>query len=107
MCFTQKPSHPEWTCIALGSTDGYVRFFTDSGHEIFAQQWHQGLGVVALKAQSGKRANEELHIFYGSCVCIVQGGQLVQLLRTLKYNQQRSKFRQMSIRKANRNIFFL
>lgn len=67
-----------------------MHFYTDAGHEIYAQQWHNE-PVQAIRAQSGKRKNEELHIYYLTCVCIVQGNILVQMLRSQKHHSQKGK----------------
>lgn len=82
---------PEWTCIAIGLSSGHALFYTDSGIELFSQQWHNE-PIHAIKAQSGKKINEEIHIFYLSCACIIQGSHLFTLLRTMKSHLQRCWF---------------
>lgn len=79
---------PEWTCVALGLSTGFVQFYTDSGLEIYAQKWHNE-PVQSIRAQSGKRKNEEIHIHYLTCVCIVQGSHLLQMLRSMKNHLQK------------------
>ncbi|KAJ6631749.1 Rab3 GTPase-activating protein regulatory subunit [Pseudolycoriella hygida] len=80
----------EWTCIAVGLSSGNAIFYSDSGIELFTQQWHNE-PIHAIKAQSGKKINEEIHIFYLSCVCIIQGSHLFTLLRNMKNYLQKSK----------------
>lgn len=87
---TQLQSAPEWTCVAIGMSTGFVQFYTDSGLEIYAQQFHNE-PVQSIRAQSGKKKNEEIHIYYGSCVCIVQGSHLLQIIRTMKNHLQKGK----------------
>lgn len=73
----------DWTCLVIGTSSGSVLFYTDSRYQLMIQQWHPE-PVTELKAQSGKHINEELHIFYGSCVCIVEGHNVFPVLRTLR-----------------------
>lgn len=58
-------------------------FYSDLGIQIYSQQWHNE-AVVKLQPQSGRNIIEELHVAYQSCICIVQGVHLFQLLRTMK-----------------------
>lgn len=81
-------SSTEWTCIGIGLSTGYVLFYTDSGMELFSKQWHNE-SVQAIKAQSGKRLNEELYINYMNCVCVVQGSNLIQILKSVKHQLQK------------------
>lgn len=83
-------SAADWSCIAVGLATGIVQFYTDFGLEIYAQQWHNE-PVQCIRAQSGRKITEELHIMYGTCVCIVQGTHLFQTLRSTKHHHQRSK----------------
>uniref|UniRef100_A0A6B2EEC5 Putative rab3 gtpase-activating protein non-catalytic subunit n=1 Tax=Phlebotomus kandelakii TaxID=1109342 RepID=A0A6B2EEC5_9DIPT len=80
---TSSQSSADWTLICVGLSSGFVQFHLDFGAMIYSQQFHTE-PIQAIKAQSGKRSNEELHIFYTSCVCIVQGIHLFQVLRTLR-----------------------
>lgn len=77
-------STQEWTSIAIGLTSGLVLFYTDSGEQIFSQQWHSGESVQELRAQSGKKITEEFYITFSSCVCIVQGSHLFDVLKNMK-----------------------
>lgn len=88
--FQYLQSSAEWTCIVIGLSSGNVQFYCDSGFELYSQQWHNE-AVQSIKAQSGKKINEELHIAYGTCVCIVQGQHLFQILRMVKYQMQKGK----------------
>lgn len=80
----------DWTCIAIGLASGFVNFYTDFGLEIYAQQWHNE-SIQLIRAQSGRKITEELHIMYRSCVCIVQGNHLFQTLRSMKQYYQKTK----------------
>lgn len=78
-------SPQEWTCIAIGLTSGLVLFYCDSGQQIFSQQWHNnGESVIELRAQSGKKIPEEFYITFSSCICIVQGSHLFDVLKNMK-----------------------
>ncbi|GAB0089826.1 Rab3 GTPase-activating protein regulatory subunit [Sergentomyia squamirostris] len=80
---TTSQSSADWTVICVGLSSGYVQFYLDFGMMLYSQQFHTE-PILSIKAQSGKRSNEEVHIFYSSCVCIVQGVHLFQTLRTLR-----------------------
>uniref|UniRef100_A0A1B0EVF1 Putative rab3 gtpase-activating protein non-catalytic subunit n=1 Tax=Lutzomyia longipalpis TaxID=7200 RepID=A0A1B0EVF1_LUTLO len=80
---TSSQSSADWTLICVGLSTGFVQFYLDFGVVLYSQQFHTD-PVLSIKAQSGRRSNEELHIFYTSCVCIIQGGHLFQILRTLR-----------------------
>lgn len=84
MPVTGQLSPQEWTCIAIGLTSGLVLFYTDSGEQIFSQQWHNGESVQELRAQSGKKVAEEFYVTYSSCVCIIQGSHLFDVLKNMK-----------------------
>ncbi|XP_055370994.1 rab3 GTPase-activating protein non-catalytic subunit isoform X2 [Condylostylus longicornis] len=73
----------DWTCIAVGLSSGLVQFYIDSGIQIFSQRWHTE-NVLFLKAQSDGRFLDELHVGYLSCVCILQGVQLFNILKNMK-----------------------
>lgn len=87
----------DWTAIVIGLSSGTVLFYTDSGIQIYAQQWHNE-SIVSLKAQSGKSIVEELFISYQSCVCVISG---VNLFQTLKM------MRQQFLKSVNLNKFDL
>ncbi|KAG4066663.1 hypothetical protein HA402_007299 [Bradysia odoriphaga] len=87
---TNVQNSAEWTCIAIGLSSGEAKFYSDSGIELFSQQWHNE-SIHAIKAQSGKKINEEIHVFYLSCVCIIQGSHLFTLLRNMKNFLQKSR----------------
>lgn len=79
-----QPATGDWTCVAVGFASGCVRFYGAGGADLLAtQQWHAADAVQQLKVQSPGRHGlaEELHVFHASCVCIVPGGGLVQMLR--------------------------
>uniref|UniRef100_A0A1B0FY92 Rab3 GTPase-activating protein non-catalytic subunit n=1 Tax=Phlebotomus papatasi TaxID=29031 RepID=A0A1B0FY92_PHLPP len=80
---TSSQSSADWTLICVGLSSGFVQFYLDFGAVLYSQLFHTE-PIQAIKAQSGKRSNEEIHIFYTSCVCIVQGVHLFQILRTLR-----------------------
>lgn len=39
---------------------------------------------MSIKAKSGKNVNEEIHISYQSCICILQGNHLFDVLKGMK-----------------------
>lgn len=84
-------SSADWTCLVVGLDNGYVYFYTDSGLLLYTQQFHAE-PVRSIKGQSGKNTNEEIHISYSSCVCIVQGSQIFPFLRSFKLKNSKCKY---------------
>uniref|UniRef100_A0A1L8DVY2 Putative rab3 gtpase-activating protein non-catalytic subunit n=1 Tax=Nyssomyia neivai TaxID=330878 RepID=A0A1L8DVY2_9DIPT len=80
---TSSQNSADWTLICVGLSTGFVQFYLDFGAVLYSQQFHTD-PILSIKAQSGKRFNEEIHIFYTSCVCVIQGGHMFQILRTLR-----------------------
>jgi Rab3 GTPase-activating protein non-catalytic subunit len=72
----------------LGVDTGLVRFFMESGKEIHSQCFHNE-PVQSIKSQSGKKVNEEVHISYASCVCILQASLLLPTLISLRQQLKR------------------
>lgn len=82
-------STTDWTCLIIGTSSGAVHFYSDSRFRLLSQWWHTD-SVVNLKCQSGKHVNEELHVLYGDCVCIIEGYNLFPVLRTIRYQHIKS-----------------
>ncbi|XP_058825550.1 rab3 GTPase-activating protein non-catalytic subunit [Topomyia yanbarensis] len=79
----------DYSYIIVGLDSGQVLFYGENGTLVHSQLFHQE-PVQAIKAQSGKHINEEVYVFHGSCVVMIQGSQLFPLLRSLK--QQISRY---------------
>ncbi|XP_065207798.1 rab3 GTPase-activating protein non-catalytic subunit isoform X2 [Planococcus citri] len=71
---------PDWTCIVVGFTSGYVRFYTEMGSLLLSQQFHDE-GVLSITIQSSTLSqyyskaekNEDLHILYKTVICSIIG----------------------------------
>ncbi|XP_065332946.1 rab3 GTPase-activating protein non-catalytic subunit [Cloeon dipterum] len=78
----------EWTCIAVGFSSGFVRFYTED-RKLLAEQEFEKEPVLYLKCQSFKRAAhssaqeqpEELYVVYSGSVVTLPGFSLFQTLR--------------------------
>ncbi|XP_030750579.1 rab3 GTPase-activating protein regulatory subunit [Sitophilus oryzae] len=80
---------PDWTCIAVGFDSGFVRFYTDNGHFLFEEQFHNE-DIISIKCQSQHSPRpdicpelfiEEIYVHYQSNVCVINGQQLCNNLR--------------------------
>ncbi|XP_039285376.1 rab3 GTPase-activating protein non-catalytic subunit [Nilaparvata lugens] len=78
----------DWTCIAVGYSSGFVRFYTETGDLLFCEVLHKS-AVTGLKCQSclpphlaaGCEQNEELHVLHKNVICCVRGFSLFTNLR--------------------------
>ncbi|XP_063697435.1 rab3 GTPase-activating protein non-catalytic subunit isoform X2 [Culicoides brevitarsis] len=82
-------STTDWTLIVIGTSAGTVHFYSDSRYRLLSQLWHSGC-VVNLKCQSGKHINEEMHVLFDDCVCVVEGYNLFTVLRTIRHQHIKS-----------------
>ncbi|KAF4522485.1 hypothetical protein B566_EDAN002570 [Ephemera danica] len=86
-----SPSGTDWTCIVVGFSSGYVRFYTEDKKLLAGEQFH-GEPVSHLKCQSFRRAShsaaseqaEELYVVYPTCVTTLPGFSLFQTLRACR-----------------------
>ncbi|XP_013911507.1 PREDICTED: rab3 GTPase-activating protein non-catalytic subunit, partial [Thamnophis sirtalis] len=82
---------PDWTCIVVGFTSGYVRFYTESGVLLLAQLLNED-PVLQLKCRTYEiprhpgvtEQNEELSILYPSAIVTIDGFSLFQSLRACR-----------------------
>ncbi|PSN52085.1 Rab3 GTPase-activating protein non-catalytic subunit [Blattella germanica] len=82
---------PDWTCIIVGLSSGFVRFYTENCSLLLSELLHNE-PVTYLKCQSFDPArfstehehNEELYIIYRTAVCILMGFGLFQTLRACR-----------------------
>ncbi|KAF7253218.1 Rab3 GTPase-activating protein non-catalytic subunit [Varanus komodoensis] len=82
---------PDWTCIVVGFTSGYVRFYTENGVLLLAQLLNED-PVLQLKCRTYEiprhpgvtEQNEELSILYPSAVVTIDGFSLFQSLRACR-----------------------
>uniref|UniRef100_A0A3P8RYJ7 RAB3 GTPase activating protein subunit 2 (non-catalytic) n=1 Tax=Amphiprion percula TaxID=161767 RepID=A0A3P8RYJ7_AMPPE len=71
---------PDWTCVVVGFTSGYVRFYTESGVLLLAQLLHED-PVLRLKLTE---QHEELSILYPGAMVTIDGFSLFQSLRACR-----------------------
>ncbi|XP_054836638.1 rab3 GTPase-activating protein non-catalytic subunit isoform X1 [Eublepharis macularius] len=82
---------PDWTCIVVGFTSGYVRFYTENGVLLLAQLLNED-PVLQLKCRTYEiprhpgvtEQNEEMSILYPSAVVTIDGFSLFQSLRACR-----------------------
>ncbi|XP_032728843.1 rab3 GTPase-activating protein non-catalytic subunit isoform X3 [Lontra canadensis] len=82
---------PDWTCIVVGFTSGYVRFYTESGVLLLAQLLNED-PVLQLKCRTHEiprhpgvtEQNEELSILYPVAIVTIDGFSLFQSLRACR-----------------------
>ncbi|KAH0622686.1 hypothetical protein JD844_025199 [Phrynosoma platyrhinos] len=82
---------PDWTCIVVGFTSGYLRFYTENGVLLLAQLLNED-PVLQLKCRTYEiprhpgvtEQNEELSILYPAAVVTIDGFSLFQSLRACR-----------------------
>ncbi|XP_024116985.1 rab3 GTPase-activating protein non-catalytic subunit [Oryzias melastigma] len=82
---------PDWTCVVVGFTSGYVRFYTESGVLLLAQLLHED-PVLRLKCRTYEiprhpgvtEQHEELSILYPAAMVTIDGFSLFQSLRACR-----------------------
>ncbi|XP_051578271.1 rab3 GTPase-activating protein non-catalytic subunit-like isoform X2 [Myxocyprinus asiaticus] len=82
---------PDWTCIVIGFTSGYVRFYTESGVLLLSQLLHED-PVLRLKCRTYEiprhpgvtEQHEELSILYPAALVTIDGFSLFQSLRACR-----------------------
>ncbi|XP_029973115.1 rab3 GTPase-activating protein non-catalytic subunit isoform X2 [Salarias fasciatus] len=82
---------PDWTCVVVGFTSGYVRFYTESGVLLLAQLLHED-PVLRLKCRTYEiprhpgvtEQPEELSILYPAALVTIDGFSLFQSLRACR-----------------------
>uniref|UniRef100_A0A8C2JFM0 RAB3 GTPase activating protein subunit 2 (non-catalytic) n=1 Tax=Cyprinus carpio TaxID=7962 RepID=A0A8C2JFM0_CYPCA len=82
---------PDWTCVVVGFSSGYVRFYTESGVLLLAQLLHED-PVLQLKCRTYEiprhpgvtEQHEELSILYPAALVTIDGFSLFQSLRACR-----------------------
>ncbi|XP_012921972.1 rab3 GTPase-activating protein non-catalytic subunit isoform X3 [Heterocephalus glaber] len=82
---------PDWTCIVVGFTSGYVRFYTETGVLLLAQLLNEDT-VLQLKCRTYEiprhpgvtEQSEELSILYPAAIVTIDGFSLFQSLRACR-----------------------
>ncbi|XP_034713769.1 rab3 GTPase-activating protein non-catalytic subunit isoform X2 [Etheostoma cragini] len=82
---------PDWTCVVVGFTSGYVRFYTEHGVLLLAQLLHED-PVLRLKCRTYEiprhpgvnEQHEELSILYPAALVTIDGFSLFQSLRACR-----------------------
>ncbi|XP_018587354.1 rab3 GTPase-activating protein non-catalytic subunit isoform X1 [Scleropages formosus] len=82
---------PDWTCVVVGFTSGYVRFYTESGVLLLAQLLNED-PVLRLKCRTYEiprhpgvtEQHEELSILYPTALVTIDGFSLFQSLRACR-----------------------
>lgn len=82
---------PDWTCVVVGFTSGYVRFYTEHGVLLLAQLLHED-PALRLKCRTYEiprhpgvtEQHEELSILYPAALVTIDGFSLFQSLRACR-----------------------
>ncbi|XP_069464692.1 rab3 GTPase-activating protein non-catalytic subunit [Ambystoma mexicanum] len=82
---------PDWTCIVVGFTSGYLRFYTENGVLLLAQLLNDD-PILNLKCRTYEiprhpgvtEQHEELSILYPAAVVTIDGFSLFQSLRACR-----------------------
>ncbi|KAJ7988941.1 hypothetical protein DPEC_G00314410 [Dallia pectoralis] len=82
---------PDWTCIVVGFSSGYVRFYTETGVLLLAQLLNEDT-VLRLKCRTYEiprhtgvtEQHEELSILYPAALVTIDGFSLFQSLRACR-----------------------
>ncbi|XP_060789267.1 rab3 GTPase-activating protein non-catalytic subunit isoform X2 [Neoarius graeffei] len=82
---------PDWTCVVVGFSSGYVRFYTESGVLLLAQLLNED-PVLRLKCRTYEiprhprvtEQHEELSILYPTALVTIDGFSLFQSLRACR-----------------------
>ncbi|XP_028827627.1 rab3 GTPase-activating protein non-catalytic subunit isoform X2 [Denticeps clupeoides] len=82
---------PDWTCVVVGFTSGYVRFYTEGGVLLLSQLLHED-PVLQLKCRTYEtprhpgvtEQHEELSILYPAALVTIDGFSLFQSLRACR-----------------------
>uniref|UniRef100_A0AAZ3NRJ9 Rab3 GTPase-activating protein non-catalytic subunit n=1 Tax=Oncorhynchus tshawytscha TaxID=74940 RepID=A0AAZ3NRJ9_ONCTS len=89
--FRSSTGRPDWTCIVVGFSSGYVRFYTESGVLLLAQLLNED-PVLRLKCRTYEiprhpgvtEQHEELSILYPAALVTIDGFSLFQSLRACR-----------------------
>ncbi|KAL7296960.1 hypothetical protein TKK_0009400 [Trichogramma kaykai] len=88
----------DWTCIVVGLSSGFVKFYTETGALLLEEQLHSE-SIVNIKCQSYRTprnsgetgTQEEIYILYNTVICILQGFTLFSTLRAYRNHLARVK----------------
>uniref|UniRef100_A0A3B3ZRZ7 Uncharacterized protein n=1 Tax=Periophthalmus magnuspinnatus TaxID=409849 RepID=A0A3B3ZRZ7_9GOBI len=90
---SQKSStgRPDWTCVVVGFSSGYIRFYTEHGVLLLAQLLHED-PAIKLKCRTYEiprhpgvtEQHEELSILYPVALVTIDGFSLFQSLRACR-----------------------
>uniref|UniRef100_A0A4W5RCI0 RAB3 GTPase activating protein subunit 2 (non-catalytic) n=1 Tax=Hucho hucho TaxID=62062 RepID=A0A4W5RCI0_9TELE len=89
--FRSSTGRPDWTCIVVGFSSGYVRFYTESGVLLLAQLLNED-PVLRLRCRTYEiprhpgvtEQHEELSILYPAALVTIDGFSLFQSLRACR-----------------------
>ncbi|XP_015117604.1 rab3 GTPase-activating protein non-catalytic subunit [Diachasma alloeum] len=79
----------DWTCIAVGFSTGFIRFYTEFGALLLEEQLHNE-NLISIKCQSltsltshagDTSLTEEIHVLYTTAISILPGFPLFSTLR--------------------------
>lgn len=77
-------NYVDWTCIAIGLSNGKIHFYSENGLLIYERDHNESILNLRL-------IGEELMVFYPSCIIVYQTTHLISLLKTLKEMLNKAK----------------
>jgi Rab3 GTPase-activating protein non-catalytic subunit len=78
-------NYVDWTCIAIGLSNGRINFYSENGILIYERDIHNE-SILNLRM-----IGEEFLVFYPSCIVVYQTAHLISLLKTLKEMLNKAK----------------
>ncbi|XP_034098251.1 rab3 GTPase-activating protein regulatory subunit [Drosophila albomicans] len=93
----------DWTCVAVGLTSGMVLFYTDTGVKLFSQccQEDAVLGIKLLSPPRHSEADALLYFIYSSCMCFINGQDILPILANCRHNMQRGALERSGVQIAD------
>lgn len=76
---------PDWFCIIVGFKNGSVGFYTNTGHLLLLEKL-EDKPVMKISCHTGTYGTlqDDVHILFQTCECIISGSSLFQVLRNAK-----------------------
>lgn len=78
-------NYVDWTCIALGLSNGSVKFYSENGLLIYEKDF------INENVLNIRLVEDELMAFFPSCIIVYQTSHLISLLKTLKEMLNKAK----------------
>lgn len=77
--------HVDWTCIVVGLSTGVIQFYSENGSILYEKQLHNE-SILNIRI-----IQDEITVFYPSCLVVLQTNHLVPLLKSLREMYSKAK----------------